>query len=108
CGPPGTSAGRTLLALRPTAVRLQIDADRAVAPPTGATAGAPTAGAPTAGAAPVAATVVDSAYRGQGYDHVLALPDGTTLVGVFSEHRWTRASTVHITLDPDGRLCFTD
>jgi len=85
CGPTDQPAGRALLALRPTAVRLQADG-------TGTTT--------------VAATVVDSAFRGQGYDHVLALVDGTILVGVFSEHRWERARNVQVSLEPDGCLLY--
>ncbi len=85
CGPTDQPAGRALLALRPAAVRLQADG---------------------AGTTTVAATVVDSAFRGQGYDHVLALIDGATLVGVFSEHRWERRRNVRVSLEPEGCLLY--
>lgn len=87
CGEGGPPAGNALLVLRPTAVRVR---------------------APDDETASVPAAVVDSAFRGQGYDHVLALADGSTLVGVFSEHPWPRGHHVRIDFDPDGCLLFPD
>ncbi|HET9691833.1 MAG TPA: TOBE domain-containing protein, partial [Acidimicrobiales bacterium] len=60
------------------------------------------AGAPAgAAAAAVTGTVVDVAYRGRGYDHVVTSPAGT-LAAVFSPHRWERGSAVSVTVDPAG------
>ena len=85
CGSGPRPNGPALLLLRPTGVRVCPPGDDRAA---------------------VAARVVDSAFRGQGYDHVLALPDGTRLLGVFSEHRWDRGHPVAIDLDPEGCLLF--
>ncbi|WP_377273934.1 TOBE domain-containing protein [Peterkaempfera sp. SMS 1(5)a] len=49
-------------------------------------------------------TVTDTAYRGRGYDHVVELPDGTPLTGVFDKQPHPRGTPVRVTLDPDG--CF--
>ncbi|HEY4461026.1 MAG TPA: ABC transporter ATP-binding protein [Streptosporangiaceae bacterium] len=48
--------------------------------------------------------VVDVAYRGHGYDHVIELADGTRLAGVYASDRRPRGETVRIGLDPAG--CF--
>jgi ABC-type Fe3+/spermidine/putrescine transport system ATPase subunit len=54
------------------------------------------------------AVVLDSAYRGRGYDHALLLTDGTQLVGVHDLHRWDRGSNVAIRLSDSGCLLFPD
>jgi len=52
------------------------------------------------------AVVLDSAYRGRGYDHALLLTDGTQLVGVHDVHRWERGSNVALRLTDSGCLLF--
>jgi iron(III) transport system ATP-binding protein len=44
-------------------------------------------------------TVIDVAYRGRGYDHVIACEAGT-LSAVFDTAAHPRGSTVHVALDP--------
>jgi ABC-type Fe3+/spermidine/putrescine transport system ATPase subunit len=46
-------------------------------------------------------TVVDVAYRGRGYDHVVAAEEGT-LTSVFDEQARARGTNVHVALDPQG------
>ncbi|MDF3291596.1 ABC transporter ATP-binding protein [Streptomyces silvisoli] len=53
----------------------------------------------------VEGTVVDTAYRGRGYDHVVELVGGARLVEVFTRHGRPRGSTVRLRFDPEG--CFT-
>jgi iron(III) transport system ATP-binding protein len=48
--------------------------------------------------------VQEVAYRGHGYDHLVELPDGTRLTGVFAEQRRQRGEEFRVQLDPDG--CF--
>jgi ABC-type Fe3+/spermidine/putrescine transport system ATPase subunit len=52
-------------------------------------------------------TVVDVAYRGRGYDHVVAAPEGN-LTAVFDEQAWTRGSHVQVALDPQGCIAHGD
>ncbi|MCL2395955.1 MAG: ABC transporter ATP-binding protein [Acidimicrobiaceae bacterium] len=52
------------------------------------------------------AIVVDTAYRGRGYDHAVLLSDGTQLVGIHDERRWNRGENVGIELAPSGCLLF--
>jgi ABC-type Fe3+/spermidine/putrescine transport system ATPase subunit len=49
----------------------------------------------------VPGTVVDVAYRGRGYDHVIACGDAT-LTAVFATQSWPRGSRVRVALDADG------
>jgi len=53
-------------------------------------------------------TVVDTAYRGRGYDHVLELPGGAQLTGVFDRLAHRRGTRVHVHLDPEGCFAFPD
>jgi ABC-type Fe3+/spermidine/putrescine transport system ATPase subunit len=55
----------------------------------------------------LAGTVVDVAYRGRGYDHVVAAQNGT-LTSVFGEQAWTRGTQVHVALDPQGCIAHGD
>jgi iron(III) transport system ATP-binding protein len=48
--------------------------------------------------------VRDSAYRGDGYDHVVEMADGTRLTSVFAAVRHERGAEVRLALDPAG--CF--
>ncbi len=52
------------------------------------------------------AVVLDSAFRGRGYDHALLLTDGTQLVGVHDDRRWDRGSNVAVGLADAGCLLF--
>jgi ABC-type Fe3+/spermidine/putrescine transport system ATPase subunit len=49
--------------------------------------------------------VVDVAYRGRGYDHVVTGPGGT-LAAVFDPRPQVRGSTVEIALDPAGCVAY--
>ncbi|QMU71085.1 ABC transporter ATP-binding protein [Streptacidiphilus sp. P02-A3a] len=89
--PAGGGAVRVLI--RPAAVTLARD-------PGGAD-GDPAATGP-------AGTVVDTAYRGRGYDHVVELPGGVRLTGVFDRDPHPRGTRVHLLLDPDGCFAFAD
>lgn len=50
--------------------------------------------------------VVDVAFRGRGYDHVIEVTGGTRLVGIFAHDRWERDDLVHLTLSADQTLAF--
>ncbi len=50
-------------------------------------------------------TVVDVAYRGRGYDHVVQTPTGT-LSGIFHPRAHPRGITVTVRVDPAGCLAF--
>ena len=50
--------------------------------------------------------VVDVAFRGRGYDHVIEVSGGTRLVGIFAHDRWERDDLVHLTLNADQTLAF--
>jgi iron(III) transport system ATP-binding protein len=46
----------------------------------------------------------DTAYRGRGYDHVVELPGGTLMCGVFDQQPWQRDRSVALAVTPSG--CF--
>jgi ABC-type Fe3+/spermidine/putrescine transport system ATPase subunit len=52
------------------------------------------------------AVVLDSAYRGRGYDHALDVGAGRQLVGVHDERRWGRGGAVAVRLAPAACLLF--
>jgi len=52
------------------------------------------------------AIVLDTAYRGRGYDHALMVGEGTQLVGVHDERRWARGERVSVKLHPSACLLF--
>ena len=66
--------------------------------------------APGAGPAgrTLSGTVVDTAYRGRGYDHVVELPGGVRLTSVFDRSPHPRGTAVQLLLDPDGCFAFPD
>ncbi|MCU1525722.1 MAG: hypothetical protein JWO18_2616 [Microbacteriaceae bacterium] len=51
------------------------------------------------------ATVIDVAYRGRGYEHVVECAYGR-LVAVFDLRPWTRGSQCSIRIDPEGCMVF--
>jgi iron(III) transport system ATP-binding protein len=51
-------------------------------------------------------TVLDSAFRGRGYDHVVRLPDGTLLSEIFAHDSHRREQAVGLRIDPDRCLTF--
>jgi ABC-type Fe3+/spermidine/putrescine transport system ATPase subunit len=53
----------------------------------------------------VSGTVIDVAYRGRGYDHVIACGD-RHLASVFSARPWARGAQAKLSLDPTGCLAF--
>jgi iron(III) transport system ATP-binding protein len=56
-----------------------------------------------AAAGTVAGTVIDVAYRGRGYDHVVTGACGT-LTAVFDEKAWPRGTEVRVALAPESCL----
>jgi iron(III) transport system ATP-binding protein len=50
--------------------------------------------------------VLDSAFRGRGYDHVVRLADGSLLTSIFMRASHPRGKTVAVEIDPDGCLAF--
>jgi ABC-type Fe3+/spermidine/putrescine transport system ATPase subunit len=52
-------------------------------------------------------TVVDVAYRGRGYEHVVACAGGS-LAAVFDSTRRPRGSEVSVLLDPDGCVAYSE
>ncbi len=69
----------------------------------GATVLLPANDPPTTGAMP--ARVVDTAYRGRGYDHVLDCGE-TLLTSVFDARAWPRGGACTVAVDPDGCTAF--
>src|SRR6185312_5924448 len=63
------------------------------------------AGAREAGGGIVAGTVVDVAYRGRGYDHVVGCAD-SLLTSVFATRPRPRGAEVELALDPEGCNAF--
>jgi iron(III) transport system ATP-binding protein len=55
----------------------------------------------------MAGTVLDVAYRGRGYDHVVTGPAGT-LAAVFDPQRHQRGAPVTVQIDPAGCIAFPD
>jgi ABC-type Fe3+/spermidine/putrescine transport system ATPase subunit len=53
----------------------------------------------------IEATVIDVAYRGRGYDHVVDCAYGR-LVSVFDGRAWPRGTRCLLRIDPDGCLAF--
>ena len=74
-----------------------------------ATGFAPGPDEPAAGSArglgEVDGAVVDVAYRGRGYDHVIACGD-STLTSVFAARVRARGSRVRLVLDPEGCIAY--
>ncbi|HEV7146850.1 MAG TPA: ABC transporter ATP-binding protein [Pedococcus sp.] len=52
-------------------------------------------------------TVIDIAYRGRGYDHVVDCGNGV-LTSVFDPNPWPRGRECLVTLDPDGCTAFPE
>jgi iron(III) transport system ATP-binding protein len=50
--------------------------------------------------------VIDVAYRGRGYDHVIACGEGGTLTSVFSARPWARGARARLSLDATGCIAF--
>jgi iron(III) transport system ATP-binding protein len=53
----------------------------------------------------LAARVVDVAYRGRGYDHVVDTGHGL-LTSVFDERAWARGDQCTVAIDPTGMIAF--
>ncbi len=51
------------------------------------------------------AEVIDVAYRGRGYDHVVQC-DGARLISVFDTRAWPRGSRCGLILQPSGCLAY--
>lgn len=62
--------------------------------------------APDDPAATLRGTILDSAFRGRGYDHVVRLPDGALLSEIFAGHGHRREEVVGLRIDPAGCLTF--
>lgn len=52
--------------------------------------------------------VVDVAFRGRGYDHVIDIGEGYRLLGVFAETRWERHSPVQVSIPAEACIAFLD
>jgi iron(III) transport system ATP-binding protein len=50
--------------------------------------------------------VLDTAYRGRGYDHAVLVGGGVQLVGIHDERRWERGARVAVRLAPSACLLF--
>ncbi|MDQ1574813.1 MAG: iron(III) transport system ATP-binding protein [Actinomycetota bacterium] len=55
--------------------------------------------------AQIPGTVVDIAFRGRGYEHVIESAYGQ-LTSVFDTHPWARGSACAIRIDPDGCIAY--
>ena len=51
------------------------------------------------------ARIVDVAYRGRGYDHVVDTSHGL-LTSVFDERPWSRGDECMVAIDPTGMIAF--
>lgn len=52
--------------------------------------------------------VRDAAFCGRGYDHVVDLPNGHRLTGIFADKRWARGQNVGVQIDVSGCLIFPE
>lgn len=59
-----------------------------------------------AGTPQLRARVRDAAFVGRGYEHVVELPDGTRLTGVFADTRFDRGQPVGVQLGPRRCMVF--
>lgn len=50
--------------------------------------------------------VVDAAFRGRGYDHVIDIGEGHRLLGVFAETRWERHRNVGVSIPAEACIAF--
>ena len=50
--------------------------------------------------------VVDVAFRGRGYEHVIELDGGDRLIGIFSEDRWNRHENITLHVPGDACIAF--
>ena len=57
--------------------------------------------------ASLAGRVIDAAFRGRGYEHVIELTDGQRLLGVFSEERWARHENISLYVPGDACIAFS-
>ncbi len=57
--------------------------------------------------ATLAGRVVDAAFRGRGYEHVVELAGGQRLLGVFSEYRWARHENIALHVPGDACIVFS-
>ncbi|MEO7016037.1 MAG: ABC transporter ATP-binding protein [Leifsonia sp.] len=90
----GVSPGAAVeLLIRPTASRLE-------PPRPGVRSGS------AAGGQTIPARIVDVAYRGRGYDHVVECERGL-LTSVFDERAWTRGEDCVVRIDPDACMVFS-
>jgi iron(III) transport system ATP-binding protein len=86
-GGPLTTGAQVRVLVRPAATRVVAEASGSDAALTG--------------------KVVDVAYRGRGYDHVVACAGGA-LSSVFDPNRWPRGAELTIQLDPEGCVAYPD
>jgi iron(III) transport system ATP-binding protein len=95
-GPGVTAEAEVELLVRPTATRLE---------PLqfGSVSGA---GSTAASGQVLPGRIVDVAYRGRGYDHVVECERGL-LTSVFDEHAWTRGEECLVRVDPAACMAFS-
>ena len=63
--------------------------------------------APTSEQCTLAGRVVDAAFRGRGYEHVIELLDGQRLYGIFSEQRSARHENIGLQIPGDACIAFS-
>ena len=61
---------------------------------------------PTSEHRTLAGRVVDAAFRGRGYEHVIELVDGHRLYGIFSEERSVRHENIGLHIPGDACVTF--
>ncbi|MDE3206232.1 MAG: ABC transporter ATP-binding protein [Acidobacteriota bacterium] len=99
---------RVTVAVRPAAVRMTAVTGASVLAHAGMTNGSGRAPLTDHDGHPAGlnGTVADVAYRGRGYDHVVACC-GQLLTGCFDAVRHERGSLVSVSLDPDGCVAYS-
>ncbi len=98
---------RVTVAVRPAAVRMTAVTGASVLAHAGVSNGSGRAPAIDSGhPGGLNGTVADVAYRGRGYDHVVACC-GQLLTGCFDAVRHERGSAVSVNLDPDGCVAYS-
>jgi ABC-type Fe3+/spermidine/putrescine transport system ATPase subunit len=90
-GPDATAGAEVELLVRPTATRLEPRSSRS--------------DSRIGGRQTLPGRIIDVAYRGRGYDHVVECERGT-LTSVFDERAWTRGEECLVSIDPEACLAF--
>jgi ABC-type spermidine/putrescine transport systems, ATPase components len=100
-GPGVREGGEVDLMIRPIATRLERLPDG----PGRGWGDGPATGVGTVPAQTVPGRILDVAYRGRGYDHVVECERGI-LTSVFDERAWSRGDRCLVRIDPEGCMAF--